>query len=93
MTDNFHTSDGVEIAPGLWVWDNNLNSVQIDPAQFVDPSPLTGVGGQYWDGWFNTLDGEGKRSHVMNGERIATVLQGKRAADYAGLSFREAKRG
>lgn len=89
--DNRHTSDGVEITPGLWVWDNNLNSVQVDPAQFVNPSPLTGIGGQYWDGWYNMLDGKGERAPIMNSERIATMFEGRLAADFPGMSWREVK--
>jgi hypothetical protein len=86
-----HTSDGVEITPGLWVWNNNLDSVQVDPRQFVDPSPITGVLGTCWDGWYNMLDGDGGRASIMNGERMATVFEGLFAEDFPGMSLREAK--
>jgi hypothetical protein len=94
-SDQTHTADGVEITPGLWVWDNDLESVQVDPEQFPGGSryrgELTGVFGQYWDGWYNMIRPDGTRSAIMNGTRMATVFEGKRAEDHAGKHWGETK--
>lgn len=96
QSDLTHTVDGVEITPGLWVWDNNLDSVQVDPAQFPGApqySELTDVGGKYWDGWYRTRTPDGGFGAVLNGERMVTVFEGLRAADFPGMAYGDAKRG
>jgi hypothetical protein len=90
LSDLTHTVDGVQITPGLWVWNNNLDSVQVDPDQFGDDS-VTGVRGSSWDGWYRMLDGQGNRTHIANGERMTTVFYGLRAARYPGLAHSEAR--
>jgi hypothetical protein len=95
-SDKTHTVDGVEITPGLWVWDNNLDSVQVDPEQWPGSSryrgDISGVGGQHWDGWYDMLRADGSRAHIMNGERMVTVFEGLRAADFPGVAYGDAKR-
>lgn len=94
LSDATHTVDGVEITPGLWVWDNNLDSCQVDPGQFPGGSrysSLTGVGAQHWDGWYDTVRPDGTRGALLNGERMVTVFEGLRAEDFPGKSYGEAK--
>jgi hypothetical protein len=89
-SDKTHTVDGVEIAPGLWIWDNNLDSRQVDPEQFPGGrthSPITGVGGEHWDGWYNTLGKDGRRAGLSNGERMIAVYEGVKASDHPGMAF------
>lgn len=93
MSDATHTVDGVEITPGMWVWDNNLDSVQVSPDQFPGAarySALTDVGGTHWDGWYRTRWQHGN-GPVLNGERMVTVFEGLRAEDYKGMSYGDAK--
>lgn len=96
-SDQTHTVDGVEISPGLWVWDNNLDSVQVDPEQFPGGAryrgETTGVFGQYWDGWYDTQNADGTRAALLNGERMVTVFEGLRAEDHKGKSLGEARKG
>jgi hypothetical protein len=95
LSDATHTVDGVEITPGLWVWDYDLLSVQIDPEQFPGGrrhSPITGVGAEHWDGWYDTVKPDGTRGGIMNGTRMVAVFEGLRAADYQGMTYGEAKK-
>lgn len=92
-SDDTHTADGVEITPGLWVWNNDLRSVQVKPEQFAtdeararlfreaDPSATV-----YSKVWYDTTGGS------FNGTRMATVFEGIRAADYQGMSYGDAKK-
>lgn len=71
-SDNYHTYDGVEITPGLRVWSPYpYQWGNVDEAQFVDPSPITGVGGQYFDGWYKVRLDDGKME-TLNGTRMAS---------------------
>lgn len=100
-SDNTHTTDGVEITPGLWVWDNNLDSRQVSPGNWPaeDAEPRSGqVGSPHFDGWYDTLDAEGKRAGLSNGTRMITVFRGAlgedpplRAEDYQGMRWADAK--
>jgi hypothetical protein len=72
QSDNFHTYDGVKIEAGLRVWSPYpYQWGNIEAGQFVDPSPLTGVGGQYFDGWYYVDLDDGTRE-TLNGTRMAT---------------------
>ena len=71
-SDNFHTYDGVKITPGLRVWSPYpYQWGNVDAKQFEDPSPITGIGGQYFDGWYRVTMDDGK-SETLNGTRMSS---------------------
>lgn len=91
-SDDTHTADGVKILPGLWVWNNDLRSVQVKSEQFfgearerlfrqADPTATV-----YSQVWYDTTGGS------FNGTRMATVFEGYAAKDYPGMTFGEAKK-
>lgn len=71
----FVTEDNYPIRDGEVYWNNELNEVKID---FKNTSF-----GQYWDGWFATLEmdqhGVVSKGAVMNAERLAKWFEGKEA--------------
>lgn len=90
-SDDTHTADGHLITPDLWVWNNDLRSVQVKPEQFegearerlfrrADPTATV-----YSEVWYDTTGGS------FNGTRMATVFRGFPAANYQGMTFGEAK--
>lgn len=90
-SDDTHTADGVEITPGLWVWNNDLKSVQVKPEQFVgeartrlfrEADPTATV---YSRVWYDTTGGS------FNGTRMATVFNGVRASDHPGAQYGDVK--
>jgi hypothetical protein len=92
-SNDTHTADGVKITPGLWVWNNNLDSVQVTPEQFATPEARERLFRQadptatiYSQVWYDTTGG------IFNGTRMATVFEGLHAADYPGMSYGNAKR-
>lgn len=92
-SNDTHTADGVEITPGLWVWNNNLDSVMVTPEQFATPEAKARLFARadpgktvYSDVWYDTTGGS------YNGTRMATVFQGIKAADHPGSAYGTAKR-
>jgi hypothetical protein len=93
QSNDTHTADGVEITPGLWVWNNDLKSVKVTEEQFsteeararlfreADPTATV-----YSKVWYDTTSGS------FNGTRMATRFHGYKAADYQGLSYGDANR-
>jgi hypothetical protein len=85
LSDYHHTVDGVRISPGLRVWSNDLKVVIVDPKQFELAEQLhnkgqhSRFGGQYWDGWYDTSYPDGTRGPSLNGTRMITVYDNKKA--------------
>jgi hypothetical protein len=71
MEHNEVTANGVPITDGLWVWNNNLDRVQVSYADTFGAYFVPGE--SYWDGWFKMRTVTGERSDIMNGERMTTV--------------------
>lgn len=68
MTDQ--TADTYPISQGMFVWNNNLDIVVVGKRQADTP---------YESGWYDMITPDGKRSSMMNGERMAVQHPSSRA--------------
>ena len=69
-SDNFHTSDGVEITPNLRVFGYDMEWGNVEPLQFGRTGPTSIRFGQFFDGWYTVVWDSGK-TDIANGTRMA----------------------
>lgn len=72
------TTDGVPITAGLWVWTNELKSRKV-------------VKGPDSEGWYDLVDADGNRSPIMDGSRMAVWFGGLNAAEFQGMTHKDAQ--